>query len=257
MTSARPTTRPRGAGPALRRLLAVALLLLVAGGVTAAYRSIQQAQAAERDAYAANRTVAPPIGFGAKGIRLAQGSGGELMLMTDLTCPSCQASAADNAAALRAAAARGDRDVWLDVLHVRQASTTNRTALAVLVRIVAAAPGQGLDSYLAISSAVRGVPDGAPTDEVLRRIAAALPADLREHARPGVALTSAELAFLDARTHENRQHPGHVPALLLDGREVSLAELGGGRSGTTPATDPTLAPCSSTPDANSCVLPQS
>lgn len=224
MSASAIPARPRTAA-ALLMVLLVGLLTIGAGtilGLTLLARSApERAPAADPTGLA---VALAPTGFGSQGIRLSVGAAGVVVLMTDLTCPSCQARAEQLAQALRAAAAAGRREVWLDVLYVRH-NSTNRLGLAVLERIVAAAPESGLEGYLALSKALAGLADDAPTEEVLRRIRNHMPDHLQEHVRGPAVPSDQALGFLQSRADKNRSDPGYVPALMVDGVATPVCAL--------------------------------
>lgn len=180
-----------------------------------------QQAAAERAAYESDSRAPAPAHFTDDGLTLSTGTEGELVVATDLSCPTCQTFFATNGARVRELVA-GGYTVRLEVLHVRDRSAANKVALGVFVDAVREDPDRALDTYLALSSAMRDVADDAAEDDVRAALEGALPADLRASAR--AEISAEHLRWLDARTYENRESVGYVPALTYDTKVYSADE---------------------------------
>jgi hypothetical protein len=161
--------------------------------------------------------VPAPSGFTDAGIPLSEASGPRVVIQTDLTCPACQEFFSRHGAEIGALVEAGTAQVSLAVLEVRSRSALNTMALEIYYAVADAHPQEALDSYLAVSSAVQGLPDDTDRATARQRILDRLPPHVRPAAEDPPPLSGQTADWILARTLENRLGAGVVPAVVVDG----------------------------------------
>ncbi|MGJ9411410.1 hypothetical protein ACHAAC_01770 [Aeromicrobium sp. CF4.19] len=208
----------------VRAVILLVLVLVVIAAVGVLYLQLRQETAEKAAQYERDARVAAPAGFGDAGLELSRGGDAELVVQTDLTCPHCQEFFAEHGDDLAREAEAGRRTVVLQVVEARGGSRTNETALGYLVAAVQDSDVEPLTLYRAVSEAVTGMDDDAPVDEVAGSVRGALSDVGVDVGQEVPTLSRDERRWFAARTYENREGPGSVPAVLVDGEEVDPDE---------------------------------
>ena len=221
----RRTPDPRAAR--VRAIIFLVAALAVLAGAVFVYVQYQQGEAERAAQYERNAAAAAPAGFSDQGIKLSNGDGREVVIMADLSCPHCQDFFESDGEALERVVASGEHTVWLQVLDVRSHSSTNEIALGYFFDAVAKPAADPLAVYRAISRAITDLDDDADSTQVKDAIRDELTSVTPDPPVEAPEPTTRQERWLSARTYENRESEGSVPAATVDGEGVDVEDLVG------------------------------
>lgn len=216
---------PLSTGARIRAIVLVVVLLAVALGAVTWYVDLRDRGLQAEAEYQQDAKAPPPAGHGEKGVKLVEGEGKEVVVMTDMSCPHCQELFASRGDEIRRLVDSGEHTVWLQVLEVRAESRTNKIALRYWLYSMRQPGVNSLRTYLALSRAVSGVPDDERSEVVESRVRRALAPHVEDVPKKAPSLSRSDRRWLEARTYENRESVGSVPSLTVDGESKDIEDL--------------------------------